>query len=70
MHQESALEVHPAAVVGDGTVNYNRTASWRLPSGINLAVPDNILPAYAHVSFLVCIRSVVFNLWPPPHWLM
>lgn len=32
----------------------------------NLAVPDNTLSAYAHVSFFVCIRSVFFNLWMAP----
>ena len=52
-----------------------RPVSWRSPGrqlrscllGVsNLGRPRSTLPTYAHVSFLVCIGSVFFNLWVAP----
>lgn len=60
MHQESALELHPAAVAGDGT------ASWWFPSAKQFGSPRQHTFAYAHSSFLFCIGSVVSTCGLPP----
>lgn len=40
---------------------------WSCLLGVsNLGRPRSTLPAYAHISFLVCIGSAFFNLWMAP----